>query len=222
MIPHKALNGRPFLVGGPASAWTVRPSCCRAPSTLVDDPPRPRLPYRHLRLRPLCRTHACHSGRHHPRADRRRAPWCSPAATLLASRTAVLVLARLTSTLRRPTPCWPPAGAPGLVRPPLASSSLLRASTPKPRSTVGGGTPARLQDNTHSPRDTPHAPAATRPSRGFPTSFRSTACSSLEVDVDVEQVQLEGAEQRLLPPPTRNPEGARDSRARRRRRLVVV
>ena len=68
-----------------------------APSPLLDDAPRSRLSRRYLRLRPLCRAHARHPGRHHSRANRRRAPRRSTTPAPLPSRTAALVLARLTS-----------------------------------------------------------------------------------------------------------------------------
>ena len=91
------------LIGGRANerkprnrGWRAR--CFhRTLSPLLDDPPRPRLPHRHLRLLPLQRAHARDSGCHHPRANRRRAPRRQAAPAPRASRTAALVLARLTS-----------------------------------------------------------------------------------------------------------------------------
>jgi len=55
----------------------------------------------------------------------------------------------------------PPGSAPRLHPPPF---SLLPAIPRKPCSTGASGTRACLQHNPHSPRDTPHAPFATRPS----------------------------------------------------------
>ena len=103
------------------------------PSPLVDAAPRSRIPHRHLRLRPLCRTHAPHPGRHHSRANRRRAPWCSAAAAARASRTAPLVLPRLTSSRRRHRAG--PRRA-GLVRPRAAFDTLRRHPCARIRAVV--------------------------------------------------------------------------------------
>ena len=80
------------------------PRCCPF-SAAVDDAPRPRLPRRHLRLLPLLRAHARHSGRHHTAGDCRRAPRCSAAAASPSCRTTAAVLA----IARSPLSLAPPA-----------------------------------------------------------------------------------------------------------------
>ena len=64
---------------------------CSVPAVL-DDPARPRLSHRHLRVRPLSRAHEGDSLRHHARGHRRRASRCSPTAPWASDRTTRAVL----------------------------------------------------------------------------------------------------------------------------------
>ena len=147
----------------------------------MDEAPRPRLPHRHLRLLPLQRAHARHSGRHHCAGHRGRAPRCSAAASSRSARTTAAVLgsARCPLSLPRRARRFPPrssrrawmadsvpcAGLFSREMAPLSRLSFARHRVAAPRRT-----PA------HQPRSP--APRRTPPSRLFPSSFRLNALNS--------------------------------------------